>query len=41
MTRARVAGERDGAYELREPEAPYNRISGHEKAALKSQNVHL
>jgi putative transposase len=39
--RGRVASERDGVFELRDPVAPYNRISGHENAVLRSQNGYL
>jgi putative transposase len=36
--RGRVAGERDAVFELRDPVVPYNGISGHENAVLRSQN---
>jgi hypothetical protein len=39
--RGRVASERDGVYELRDPIVPYSRISGHENAVLRSQNGYL
>ena len=39
--RGRAASERDGVFELRDPVVPYNRISGHEKAVLRSQNGYL
>ena len=42
--RGRVASERDDVFELRElrdPVAPYSRISGHENAVLRSQNEYL
>jgi hypothetical protein len=35
--RGRVASERDGVYELRDPVAPYSLNSGHENAVLRSQ----
>jgi REP element-mobilizing transposase RayT len=36
--KGRVESERDGVYELRDSVVPYNRISGHENAVLRSQN---
>ena len=36
--RGRVASERDGVYELREPVVPYSSNSGHENAVVRSQN---
>jgi hypothetical protein len=39
--RERVASERDGVCELRDPGVPYNRISGHANAVLRSQNGYL
>lgn len=38
--RGRSAVERDGAFELREPEMPYNSIFGYENEALRAQNEH-
>ena len=39
--RGRVASEWDGVFELRDAVAPYNRISGHENAVVRSQNGYL
>lgn len=39
--RGRVASERDGVYELREPVVPYSSNSGHENAVVRSQNGYL
>lgn len=39
--RGRKSIERDGAFELREPDIPYNSILGYENDALRAQNGHF